>query len=55
MPRPRSGAIFVPLNFRAKADELGYMINQCGGENPFCGKQISGFGEMQIHASIAHG
>lgn len=23
------GAIFVPLNFRAKSDELGYMLNNC--------------------------
>ena len=33
----RIGAIFIPLNFRAKADELEYMINNCEAKVLFVG------------------
>ena len=33
------GAIFVPLNFRAKSDELGYMISNCEAKALFFGER----------------
>ena len=33
------GAIFVPLNFRAKSDELGYMISNAGATLTFVGSR----------------
>ena len=36
------GAIFVPLNFRAKADELAYMIGNAEVKILFVGEQVSG-------------
>lgn len=33
------GAIFIPLNFRAKADELEYMLNNCEAKVVFTGER----------------
>jgi len=35
----RAGAIFVPLNFRAKSDELSYMIGNCEAKVVFTGER----------------
>ncbi len=35
----KTGATFVPLNFRAKADELTYMINNCEAKVVFVGER----------------
>ena len=35
----KTGAIFVPLNFRARADELTYMINRAEVKVLFIGKR----------------
>jgi acyl-CoA synthetase (AMP-forming)/AMP-acid ligase II len=46
------GAIFVPLNFRAKADELAYMIGHA--EVKVCGREVSGPCEFNT-SSNTHG
>jgi len=43
----RLGAIYIPLNFRAKADELSYMINNSGTKLVFVGERY-----LEMVASI---